>query len=34
MLSRLVSERGAPVLLRSDSSSEFVSKVLLPWIAA
>jgi len=34
VLSRLVSERGAPVLLRSDNGPEFVSKALLFWIAA
>jgi len=34
VLSRLVSERGAPVLLRSDNGPEFVSKALLSWIAA
>ena len=34
VLSRLVSERGAPNLLRSDNGPEFVSKKLLSWIAA
>jgi putative transposase len=34
VLSRLISERGAPVLLRSDNGPEFVSKALLSWIAA
>jgi transposase InsO family protein len=34
VLSRLVSERGAPLLLRSDNGPEFVSKALLSWIAA
>jgi putative transposase len=34
VLSRLVSERGAPVRLRSDNGPEFVSKALLSWIAA
>src|SRR5689334_1027624 len=34
VLSRLVSERGAPVLLRTDNGLEFVSKALLSWIAA
>jgi putative transposase len=32
VLSRLVSERGAPLFLRSDNGSEFVSKALLSWI--
>jgi putative transposase len=32
VLSRLVSERGAPVFLRSDNGPEFVSKALLSWI--
>jgi len=32
VLSRLVSERGAPALLRSDNGPEFVSKALLSWI--
>ena len=30
----MVSERGAPILLRSDNGPEFVSKKLLSWIAA
>jgi len=34
VLSRLVSERGAPAFLRSDNGPEFVSKALLSWIAA
>jgi putative transposase len=34
MLSRLVSERGAPLFLRSDNGPEFVSKALLSWIVA
>ena len=34
VLSRLVSQRGAPLLLRSDNGPEFVSKALLSWIAA
>jgi putative transposase len=33
VLSRLVSERGAPAFLRSDGP-EFVSKALLSWIVA
>jgi putative transposase len=32
VLSRLVSERGAPVFLRSDNGPEFVSRALLGWI--
>lgn len=32
VLSRLVSERGAPVYLRSDNGPEFVSRALLKWI--
>jgi len=31
VLSRLASERGAPLHLRSDNGPEFVSKVLLQW---
>jgi putative transposase len=31
VLSRLVSERGAPRHLRSDNGPEFVSKALLRW---
>ena len=31
MLSRLISERGAPLSLRSDNGPEFVSKVLFKW---
>ena len=34
LLSRLVSERGAPTFLRSDNGPEFVSKALLSWIVA
>ena len=33
VLSRLVSERGAPHHLRSDNGPEFVSKALLRWMA-
>jgi putative transposase len=33
VLSRLVSERGAPKYLRSDNGPEFVSRALLKWIA-
>jgi putative transposase len=32
VLSRLVSERGAPLFLRSDNGPEFVSHALLKWI--
>ena len=32
VLSRLVSERGAPLFLRSDNGPEFVSRALLSWI--
>jgi putative transposase len=32
VLSRLVSERGAPLHLRSDNGPEFVSRALLQWI--
>jgi putative transposase len=32
VLSRLVSERGAPAFLRSDNGPEFVSKAILSWI--
>jgi putative transposase len=32
VLSRLVSERGAPLYLRSDNGPEFVSHALLAWI--
>ena len=32
VLSRLVSERGAPIYLRSDNGPEFVSRALLKWI--
>ena len=34
VLSRLVSERGTPLFLRSDNGPEFVSKALLSWIVA
>jgi putative transposase len=34
VLSCLVSERGAPMFLRSDNGPEFVSKALLSWIVA
>ena len=34
VLSRLVSERGAPLYLRSDNGPEFVSRALLTWITA
>jgi putative transposase len=34
VLSRLVSERGAPLYLRSDNGPEFVSRALLTWIAS
>jgi len=34
VLSRLVSERGAPAYLRSDNGPEFVSRALLSWITA
>ena len=34
VLSHLVSERGAPLFLRSDNGPEFVSKALLSWIVA
>ena len=34
VLSRLVSERGAPARLRSDDGPEFVSKALLSWVVA
>ena len=33
VLSRLVSERGAPAYMRSDNGPEFVSRALLKWIA-
>ena len=33
VLSRLVAERGAPTVLRSDNGPEFVSLALLKWIA-
>ena len=34
VLSRLVSERGAPLFLRSDNGPEFVSRALLTWITS
>lgn len=34
VLSRLVSERGPPKVLRSDNGPEFVSRALLKWIAS
>lgn len=34
VLSRLVSERGAPLYLMSDNGPEFVSRALLKWIVA
>ena len=34
VLARLVSERGAPLYLRSDNGPEFVSQALLAWIVA
>ena len=34
VLSRLVSDRGAPGVLRSDNGPEFVSKALLSWTVA
>jgi putative transposase len=34
VLSRLVSERGAPAYLRSDNGPEFMSRALLSWITA
>ena len=33
VLARLVSVRGAPMLLRSDNGPEFVSKAILEWLA-
>jgi putative transposase len=33
VLARIVSERGAPKVLRSDNGPEFVSRALLKWIA-
>src|SRR3546814_2689920 len=32
VLARLITERGAPLYLRSDNGPEFVSKALLGWI--
>jgi putative transposase len=32
VLSRLFSERGAPLYLRSDNGPEFVSRALLKWL--
>src|SRR5438128_2357346 len=34
VLSRLISERGAPAFLRSDNGPEFVSTAILEWLAA
>ena len=34
VLSRLVSERGLPKVLRSDNGPEFVSRALLSWVAS
>jgi putative transposase len=34
VLSRLVSQRGAPLYLRSDNGPEFVSRALLTWIVS
>lgn len=34
VLSRLVSQRGAPLYLRSDNGPEFVSRALPKWIVA
>ncbi len=34
VLTRLISERGAPSFLRSDNGPEFVSRALLSWIVA
>jgi hypothetical protein len=33
VLSRLISERGAPLYLRSDDGPEFVARALLKWMA-
>ena len=33
VLSRLISERGAPLYLRSDNGPEFVARALLKWMA-
>lgn len=33
VLTRLISERGAPMFLRSDNGSEFVSHAILRWLA-
>ncbi len=33
VLTRLVSEHGAPLFLRSDNGPEFVSRAILEWIA-
>ena len=32
VLTRLISERGAPRFLRSDNGPEFVSKAILEWL--
>ena len=34
VLTRLISDRGAPLFLRSDNGPEFVSQALLEWLAA
>lgn len=34
VLSQLVSDRGAPRVLRSDNGSEFVSRALLKWASS
>jgi transposase InsO family protein len=33
LLARLISERGAPVFLRSDNGSEFIGHAILSWLA-
>ena len=33
VLSRLISERGAPLYLRSDNGPEFVARAVLKWLA-
>lgn len=33
VLARLISERGAPMYLRSDNGPEFVARALLKWMA-
>jgi putative transposase len=32
VLTRLISERGAPMFLRSDNGPEFVSHAILDWL--